>query len=238
MTDENPKRRWCRLTPDRFVIALLVVECLLWLSERFQWPTWHKGYAVLIAVAAVAAAFLLMLFWFVVCMLFHWWFQFGIRSLLILTVAVAIPCSWLTAAMKAAKEQGQAVDEIKKLGGSVGYDWEFDAAGTNRLNAQPPGPEWLRKLLRDDFLEAVVWVDVYSNEMTDARLAHLARLTQLKDLNLRNTQITDAGLAHLSGLNQLRGLAIQENTQITNAGLAHLSGLNQLRGLYLKDTRP
>jgi hypothetical protein len=147
MTDENPKRRWYRLTPDRFVIALLVVECLLWLSERFQWPTWHKGYAVLIAVAAVAAAFLLMLFWFVVCMLFHWWFQFGIRSLLILTVAVAIPCSWLTAAMKAAKEQGQAVDEIKKLGGSVGYDWEYDAAGANRLNAQPPGPEWLRKLL-------------------------------------------------------------------------------------------
>ena len=37
MIDPIPKRRWYRLTPDRVVIGLLVVECLLWLSERFQW---------------------------------------------------------------------------------------------------------------------------------------------------------------------------------------------------------
>ena len=36
MTD-TPKSRWYRLTPDLFVIGLLVVECLLWLSDRYQW---------------------------------------------------------------------------------------------------------------------------------------------------------------------------------------------------------
>jgi hypothetical protein len=33
MTDPTPKPRWYRLTPDRFVIGLLIVECLLWLEE-------------------------------------------------------------------------------------------------------------------------------------------------------------------------------------------------------------
>ena len=37
MTDPTPTPRWYRLTRDRFVIGLLVVECVLWFSERFQW---------------------------------------------------------------------------------------------------------------------------------------------------------------------------------------------------------
>ena len=65
MTDDLPKRRWFWPTPGWLVVGLLVVEGLLWLSERFQWPTWHKGYAVLIAVAAVGATFVLMLLWLV-----------------------------------------------------------------------------------------------------------------------------------------------------------------------------
>jgi hypothetical protein len=63
MTDPTPKPRCYRLTPDRLVIGLLIVECLLWLSERFQWFAFnaHKGSTVLIAVAAVAATILFML---------------------------------------------------------------------------------------------------------------------------------------------------------------------------------
>ena len=76
MTDAAPKPRWYRPTPDRIVIGLLVVECVLWLSEQFQWPTWHKGYAVLIAVASVGVAFLVMVLWFIGSLLFRWRFQF------------------------------------------------------------------------------------------------------------------------------------------------------------------
>ncbi len=45
MTDPIPKLHWFHLTPDRLVIGLLVVEGLLWLSERFQWFGFsqHKG---------------------------------------------------------------------------------------------------------------------------------------------------------------------------------------------------
>ena len=38
MTDDLPKRRWFRPTPGWLLVGLLVVEGLLWLSERFQRP--------------------------------------------------------------------------------------------------------------------------------------------------------------------------------------------------------
>ena len=38
------KRRWFRISPGRLIVGLLAAECLLWLSERLSWLTWHKGY--------------------------------------------------------------------------------------------------------------------------------------------------------------------------------------------------
>ena len=75
------KPRWYRLTPDRVVVALLAVECLLLLSERFGWFAFsrHKGWAMLICFATVGAAFVLMFLWFLVAVLFRLRFQFSIR---------------------------------------------------------------------------------------------------------------------------------------------------------------
>ncbi len=94
MTDPTAtRRRSFRFTPTWLIFGLLVVEALLWLSDRLQWPTWHKGYAVLIAAAAVGVAFLLMLLWFIVAVGIRLRFQFSVRSLLVLTVvAQSHPC--------------------------------------------------------------------------------------------------------------------------------------------------
>ena len=54
-TTQAPSR-WFHLTPGRFVLPLLAVECLLWLSERIGWLGWHKGYAVLTGVAVLGVA--------------------------------------------------------------------------------------------------------------------------------------------------------------------------------------
>ena len=75
-------------------------------------------------IAAVGAVFVLMLLWFLVALVFRRPFQFSLRSLLLLVVVVAIPCSWLATEMKAAREQHAAVEAIKKLGGLVCYDYE------------------------------------------------------------------------------------------------------------------
>ena len=181
MTDPIPRRR-PHLTPAWLIFGLLVVEGLLWLSERYRWPTWHKGYAVLTAVAAVGVVMIVMLGWFIVALVFRWRFQFSIRSLLVLTLAVAVPCSWMAVEMKAAKEQQEAVAAIEKLGGGVRYDWDYHPL--SQAIAKRPGQEWLRKLLGTDLFTWDVRGVFFGNEVTDEELARLAGLTQLRWLSL------------------------------------------------------
>jgi len=180
-----PKRsiRWFHLTPDRIVIGLLVTECLLWLSERFQWFgfNFHKGWTVLVAVATVLVALGLMLVWFVVSLLFRWRFQFSIRSLLILTLAVAIPSSWLGLEMRQAKRQREAVQALEDVSGAV--DW-----------SGPAGPVLLRNLLGPDFFDHVVSVDLVCNPVSDDDVEPLKELCDLQKLRLGHTGVTDVGL--------------------------------------------
>ena len=107
-----PRRRWLLPTPDRAVLGMLAVEAFLLLSEWFQWFAFnhHKGYAVLIAVASVGVFFVLMFLWFLAALAFRWRFQFSILSLLVLTLVVAVPFSWLATEMKTARKQREAVE--------------------------------------------------------------------------------------------------------------------------------
>lgn len=93
----QPPIGWLYLTPGRLVAGVLLFEGLLFLSDWFQWFAFNKnkGWSVLIAVATVGAAVLFMLLWFADSLIYRRRFQFSIRSLLLLTLAIAIPCSWL-----------------------------------------------------------------------------------------------------------------------------------------------
>ncbi len=229
----KPNRRWYRLTPDRVVIALLVVECLLWLSERFGWLAWHKGYAALSAVALVTMALVGMVIWFVVALIFRLRFQFSIRSLLVVTVAVAVPCTWLAVELKATREE---TTTIQKLGGSFAYDYQVDASGSSLPNSQPPGPVWLRRLLGDGFFEHIVRANLDNSNVTDAGLKELRGLRHLQYLRLWGDDITDAGLENFKGLTQLKVLLLSR-TKVTDAGLEYFKSLRQLQSLILDDTR-
>lgn len=112
---QKPRLHWYHFTPDRFVIALMAVEGLLLLSEWLRCSP--KGYTVLITVATVAAALLLMLLWFLATLVFRWRFRYGLRSVLYLVVAVAIPCTWLMTEMQRAKKQRETAEVIRKSGG-------------------------------------------------------------------------------------------------------------------------
>ncbi len=150
MSDSPCKPRWYRLTPDRLIIGLLIAECLLWLSQRLHMPTWHKGYAVLVAVAAVGAGFLFMLLWLIASLLFRRRFQFSIRSLLVLTVVVAIPCSWLAVEMKKARDQHEAVEKWQNEFLTL-YNCQLDETERSLPGAAQAAPAWLRRLTGDDF---------------------------------------------------------------------------------------
>jgi hypothetical protein len=223
------KLRWCRLTPERLVVGLLAVEGLLLLSEWFQWFAFneHKGWTVLIAVAAVGVAGLCTLFWFAAALLFRWPFQFSIRSLLVLTVAVAIPCSWLATERRQAQRQHEICEVLRISSWDVQYDFEAPQAAE-------PAPAWLRKMLGDDFFANVEYI--WLANRTDVELAYAGELSGLKTLAVTYARITDAGLAHLQGLTELQALYLGD-TQITDAGLEYLKGMSRLKNLDLTGTK-
>jgi hypothetical protein len=162
------------------------------------------------------------------------WFQYSLRSLLLVMLLASIGMSWVAVRMQRARRQKDAVEEITNLGGEVMYDYEVQANRRFPL-AQPPGPAWLRSLLGEDFFATVVHAYPTAS-VTDANLEHLKTLTQLRLLVIEGGQITDAGLEHLKGLTGLRVLSIS-GTQVTDAGLVHLTGLTQLRTLCVNEPR-
>ncbi len=67
------------------------------------------------------------------------WFQYSLRTLLIVVTLFAIPCSWLAVKRQQAKREREAAAEIVKLGGVVHYDWQCDAKGRPlRWRERPP----------------------------------------------------------------------------------------------------
>lgn len=235
MAEAPSRRRWFYPTPGRFVAILLAVEGILWLAEQFRWLP--KGYAVLIAVASVGLFVLLAVLWLGVALLFHLRFQFSLRSLLMLTVVVAVSCSWLTVEMKKAREQTAAVATILKLEGRPAYDWQVDASGIYLLpNAQSPVPGWLRNLLEEDFFSDVIQAGCLKGDTTDTDLEHMGKLTRLTAMMIISPHVTDAGVEHLRGLTRLGWLNLLCG-QITDVGLEHLKGLTRLRSLGLSGSR-
>ena len=238
------KLRWFHPTPGKLLVVLLAVEGLLLLSERFKWFGFneHKGWTVLIVVAAVGLFLLLMLLWFIAGLLFRWRFQFSIRSLLLLTLAVAIPCSWLAVELKWARKQKEMVEAVVKATGTVGYDFE-DSHFRRTPRAQPPGPIWFQNVFGEDFFWNVTYITFpHSLNMehpagfTDAELKEVIEHTQLRTLDIGDTQVTDAGLEYLKECKQLRAVSLDRNI-ITDVGLKHLKGLEQLRTLSLEGTQ-
>ncbi|MGA2253584.1 MAG: hypothetical protein ABSG53_02900, partial [Thermoguttaceae bacterium] len=118
-TEYNPDRNY--LTVNHLVMPLLVMEFMVWLSDRLGLPEWDKRHAVLAAMVVVGFVMFLILVWYIVALLFRWPFQFSIRSLLLLVVAVAVPFSWLAVEIQQAKREREAVVGIEELGGHVTY---------------------------------------------------------------------------------------------------------------------
>jgi hypothetical protein len=186
--------RWFHFSPDRFVVGLLLVICLLWLSERFQWLGFnhHKGWTVLFAVAAVGVAGVAMLLWWAGALIVAGRFQFGIRSVLAFCLASSIAAGWLAIERERERRQAEVVEVIRNSDGAAFYDWQVDAYNNPISNSEPPGPRWLRKMLGDDFFSTVVVI--HCANITDAGLENFKGLTQLQGLSLEDSKITDAGL--------------------------------------------
>lgn len=71
------------------------------------------------------------------------------------------------------------------------------------------------------------------HQATDGGLAGLRGLTRLEDLYIRDAyDVSDAGMAHLEGLGNLKSISIY-GSKVTDAGLLRLAQLHRMKHLYL-----
>jgi hypothetical protein len=169
------------------------------------------------------------------------WFQFRLRTLMLLMLLASLGFSWLRIEMTEAQRRQEAVSAIQRWGGEVVYDCQGKASGFAPPRTPPSARRtWLHKLFGRDLFDRVVSVRFYlppgRPEIRDADLMpHLEHLTDLRDLSLRGTSITNEGLRCLKNHHDLRSLDLA-STKINEGDLDHLTGL-RLQRLSLSRTR-
>jgi hypothetical protein len=181
------------------------------------------------------------------------WYQYSLRTLLIIVTLFAFACSWFAVKMNQAKKQTEAVESLLKRGGIVGYDYEINSDGVRIRGAMSSIPAWLRKSLGEDFFRTATSVNLTIKELTVDKkglwdvnypsssfeitdLGPLEELGGIQYLHLEQTNAGDTDLKHLTTLNRLECLLLAQ-TRITDTGLENLKGLKQLYTLDLSKTK-
>ncbi len=173
------------------------------------------------------------------------WFQFSLRTLLIVTTLVGCGCGWFVMKLNAAKRQQAAVKLVQDAGGVIRYQDEFDDQGKFLQQSQQAGSPWSRNLLGDDFFRKPtgVWFPSGLNiDGIDSILIAVGQLDELKSLYLSDASISDrTDWATIQSLRQLEHLDLS-GTEIGDSGLQNLSANlkgdgQQLKTLNLRDTR-
>jgi hypothetical protein len=154
------------------------------------------------------------------------WFQFSLRTLLLVAVPVSAGMNWLVGIKRNADEQKATVEAIVKDYGNVWYDYQIGAGGEVLSTTEVPGPAWTRTLCGNDAVAMIAAVRVGDpsrggprTKVTPILLEQLARFHNLRCLDLGGADITDDGLLRLSGLQHLRFVSVV-GTQVTTAGAA------------------
>jgi hypothetical protein len=158
--------------------------------------------------------------------------RISVRALMGLVLVIGLGLGWY---IHLVREQHSAVQAILERGGTVEYDYKYDATGNRRLRkARSWSPAWLQNAVGgDDFFHhvGVVGLDLEKSgnrvRPTDEDMRHFEGFNHLKVLYLGGGRITDAGLERLKNLTDLRMLVLWGNP-ISGAGLKHLRGLIEL----------
>ncbi|MGD0897974.1 MAG: hypothetical protein ABR915_09055 [Thermoguttaceae bacterium] len=138
----------------------------------------------------------------------HRWYQYSLRTLLLLMLLVSVGMSLVANRMRRAERQREAVAAIKRSGGLVWYEHEDGRPFPSPT--PPPGPLWLRRLLGDDFFRRVVAAYVAS----DADFKYLGQLDCLTRVCCRGT-LGETGLMHILELRHPRDPSTPENAEVS-----------------------
>jgi internalin A len=178
-------------------------------------------------------------------------FRFSLRTLMLV---ITVLCIWPGVQIYSARRQRLAVEAIRRVNGTVTYDYERVHLPGNPedywnydKNAKPPVPEWLRNLFGDDFFCTVVEAsfDKESQSTTPADLAQLANLPNLQRIYLDSMidhgdgkfsePVRDNELDFLQELHRLNTVVLS-GADIAGSGLVHLANAKHLKNLFLDHT--
>ena len=176
------------------------------------------------------------------------WFQYSLRTLLILTTVVAALFAWWS---HKARRQKLAVEALQRAGALVVYDHkgtlpdDFGLAFWGEEQGPSFWPTWLVQALGVDYFSHVHCVAInnpvvyhmsQNHAVDDTTLEYIKHLPAVRLLCLNSAQVTDTGLRNLESLTSLRSLELINNP-ITDLGLEHLRGLTNLERLNLWNTK-
>lgn len=169
--------------------------------------------------------------------------QFGLRTLLVAILVVAIPLGWFRAKQLQAVRCRQAMASLARcrlalfLPFGEGDYWLDQSIGNELCNTaildlekQDTADSDLALLAEFKRVELVL-----RGPFDDRDMAYVGAIRQIRSLKLFDSAITDAGLANLSSHTELTRLTLW-NVPITDAGLAKLASLNALSVLDLSGT--
>lgn len=184
----------------------------------------------------------------------HRWFQYNLRTLLIVMALVAIVLGWWSYKVH---KQRQVVAAVQRIGGYCSYEKELPPKPQSIGLSQWPallkhalGQDWFANVTHIVMPEGATNADLqhaaglpclemlFLNEsaVDNTGLKQIEHMTGLKQLDLADTQIDDDGLAHIRRLTRLQALSLY-NTSVTDAGLTHLLDMTNLEDLDLTGSR-
>lgn len=163
------------------------------------------------------------------------WFQFSLRTVILVVTAICVLLFLLT---NSAKKQKEAVAWVEAQGGSVDYEWSLDAKGDVDRRIQRPEINkpigWLIDTLGDDYFYDVVrvWVGSSTVKPPLSDISALSRFPKITELWLTRINVND--LEPLANMKKLERLLLNYS-QVSD--LSALAGLKHLEDLDLHHTQ-
>ncbi len=127
---------------------------------------------------------------------------FSLRTLMIFVLIVGGLLGWKA---NRASRQRQAAAIIRTANGAISYDFQSFPNGTpaaTRKAAKPPGPEWLRKWIGDEYFQEISGVS-FPGEVSTQVLEAVASLEQLRVIRINKPLSNSQELLPLTALPHL-----------------------------------
>ncbi len=189
------------------------------------------------------------------------WYQFTLRSLLLLIVVASLGFAWLRTLFCRYEQEFQAVCDFRRSTSLfIGHDTSNGnvmrsvfslVLGKDYRPVIELGPSGdtgttfcaMAQTIHIDFdsetlspirhLRNLRVLDLGNNRVTDAALEHVGELSNLEAIFLHGDSVTGNAFQHWHGLTKLRTLYLEE-TSVDDTTLAHLKKLTSLESLVLE----